>query len=299
MKVDFRVVSLGFVLTAIVFFFARSGPSHDLASRLLAEDPAVAEAARHELLQAEPQHLEVLRGMLREDVRDWQGEATVLAALDVVSEIAGGATAAVPELIKLTESNVPHVRDLAARTLPSIGATAEQAVPALTAALQPDPSVPVLRALSEYKAAAEPAVSEMIEIMKNQDLTAEVRWNAARTIGKAREGGAAAIPELVAHLKDKERTVREHAAEALGDIGPLAQSTAPDLIAVLDDEYVKVRRDAVRSLGQINADPTTTIPAIKHLLEDPEEIVRDATQVTLDTLMTAQKEMGEQDEAVE
>jgi HEAT repeat protein len=138
-----------------------------------------------------------------------------------------------------------------------------------------------VRALSEYRSEAAPALSALVRVLQEKGLDDETRWNAARTLGKLGEQGVDAIPVLVEALSDEVATVREHAAEALGDIGPPAAVAISDLVGVLNDPAVRVRRDAVRSLGQIGQAARTAVSAMKPLLDDPEKIVRDAARNAL------------------
>ena len=158
------------------------------------------------------------------------------------------------------------------------------AVPPLVDVLRQDPSVTIARALSEYGPDAQSSIPDLIALLTNEELDTELRWNAARTLGKIREPAVAALDVLVASLDDKEATIREHSAEALGDIGPPAAETVPALIAVLDDPATRVRRDAARSLGQIGPAARPAVESLKKLLKDPEEIVRDAAQTAIKTL---------------
>lgn len=179
----------------------------------------------------------------------------------------------------------PHVRTVAADAVPKVQTEAVQAVPALSQLLDTQHDVPIIRALSVYREQAQPALPRLRELMNDRSLPSEVRWNAARTIGKMGAAGAAAVPALIPLMKDEEPTVREHAAEAAGDIGPAAESAVPALLETLTDSFHKARRDAVRSLGQIGGDTArSAVPEIEKMLSDPEEIVRVAARKTLEQL---------------
>src|SRR5947208_3497487 len=82
------------------------------------------------------------------------------------------------------------------------------------------------------------------------------------------DGGAEAVPVLVAATKDEDALVREHAAEAMGDIGPVAAEGVPALVALLSDPEARVRRDAVRSLGQIGAAASGALPDVLKRVKD-------------------------------
>lgn len=258
--------------------------------RLSSSDPAIVEAARQELMAGQEKHVNELRQIIARAGNDWDQEALALRVLEILRELGPAARSAAPEVTHLVVAGPSHIAEVAAQTLSAIEVPAAQAVTALRTQIQRTPNVPALRTLAEYGKDAEPATGELIEIMEKVDLPTEVRWNAARTLGKARSERA--IDALVQRLTDTEDSVREHAAEALGDIGPPASHVAPALVDALDDPYVKVRRDAVRSLGQISPDPAQVIPAIEPLLKDPEEIVRDAAKVALERIQSPTKPEG-------
>ncbi len=253
--------------------------------QLTSTQPEVVEAVRKELLNGSAKSMGILRGLLaRPRQADWQSNVLPLRVLEILAELGPAAQQAAPEVVALLEASDAHVRTLAIQTLPAIGTRGEVAVPALKQALERSPEVSTLRALAEYGPQAEAASPQLVAILARTELDPEVRWNAARTMGKTRTASESAIEALVAGLADSEPTVREHAAEALGDVGPAAAHTAPALVKLLQDEHVKVRRDAVRSLGQIQADPAVAVPAVQALLDDPELIVRMAAQQALDQL---------------
>jgi HEAT repeat protein len=260
-------------------------PTNYWSRRLVSGDPLVQTGSRDRLTQGGAEAVPVLLEILDQSaVQDWQTAEARWQAAEILGEIGPEACAASDALLAALHDPDLHVRLVAATGVPLVNTPADQAVPALRALLKEDVSESVLRALSVYGAEAEPVLDDLVEILSDQKVETELRWNAARTLGKMRDAGTAAIPAIVKHLQDPAATVREHCAEALGDIGPAAMETVPDLVAVLDDPAVRVRRDAVRSLGQIGAPADTVLPAIKPLLNDPEQIVRDAARTAWKTI---------------
>lgn len=255
--------------------------------RLAGDDPAAREKAVETLLKGGAASAPVLQQILARA----QVPEVRWTAIELLSKQGGQARAAVPDVIRALGDSDPHVQTVAATALPEIETPASEAVPALAKLLDSNPSVPVERALSKYGADASPTLDRLVAILRDRSLDTEVRWNAARTLGKMREAGAPAIPALLETMHDEAPTIREHAAEALGDIGPPARHTVPELCKLLTDSYVKVRRDAVRSIGQTGVEPgelPTVMAAIEPLLKDPEAIVREAAAKTLETLKSAQ-----------
>lgn len=185
-------------------------------------------------------------------------------------------------LIAALDDSDEHVRSVAMAALPKSGVTADRGVPLLVSRCSGDHAVVAARALSEYRAAAAPALPNLIALLQNEQASVEARWNAARTIGKIGPDALSAVPALIADLDHSEDTIREHAAEAIGDIGPVAAELGvPALRGVLQDPYVKVRRDAVRSLGYIGPAASAAVEEILPLLQDPEAIVRTAARDAL------------------
>jgi hypothetical protein len=179
----------------------------------------------------------------------------------------------------------PHVRSVAIAAVAKAGIPAEKVVPMLKELLRSEHSVVAARALSEYRAAAAPALPELIAAMHDEKLSTEARWNAARTIGKIGPNAASAVQDLIDEMDDPADTLREHAAEAIGDIGPTAAELGvPALRKALTDHYVKVRRDSVRSLGYIGENARPAAEDMLLLLKDPEALVRDAAEKALKTV---------------
>ena len=246
------------------------------------DDPALQEANYKKLLD-DAAAVDVLRQLLgassKSEIR--------FTAAEILGKKKEQARAAAAELIAALDDADEHVVSVAAAAIPDVGVPADQAVPALTKRLKTLPVVPVTRALSKYGAEARPALDDLVAVLRNEKLTVEQRWNAARTLGKMREAGAPAIPVLVEMLKAESSLIREHAAESLGDIGAPSRGVVKELLAVFTDENVKVRRDGVRSLGQIgvdDADREAAIAAAEKLTSDPEAIVVEAAKKTLELL---------------
>ena len=263
-------------------------PTSYWSGKLRHANPEKAEEARQQLVSGGDAAVPVLRVLLQQSANDaWKSAGVQAVTVEILAEIGPGANESAAELLSATQGDDPLVRAAAAVALPAVGCPAERAVPRLLEMIQEDPLPRLLRALSEYGPEAEPTLETLCGILQDQTLASDVRWNAARTLGKMHAAGAAAIPVVVAHLDDDADTVREHCAEALGDIGPAAQHTAPLLIGKLTDPAYRVRKDAARSLGQIDADPAVAIPELKKLLKDEHEIVREFANTAIQRLTPA------------
>ncbi|HTU88492.1 MAG TPA: HEAT repeat domain-containing protein [Gemmataceae bacterium] len=259
--------------------FYQNRPTRYWGKALTSADPAT-QARTHQALKeggrsAVPMLVEVLQKDDNAEAR-WKA-ADLLGRLgpDARQEPALAALSAA-----LTDAS-PHVRAVAATALASIGPAKPDAIPALQEMLSTSDCLPALRALALYGADAAPAIGKIIELLRHKD-DSEIRWNAARTLGKIGPAAKEAAPALEEAMKDdREPLVREHAAEALGDIGPAAKEAIPALAAALKDPDARVRRDAVRSLGQMGPAAKSVVESIRPLLKDKEEKVRKAARTSL------------------
>ncbi|MAG94627.1 MAG: hypothetical protein CMJ48_12895 [Planctomycetaceae bacterium] len=224
------------------------------------------------------------------------GQASVVSrtAVEILSELGPEANKAGDALIAALGESDLHLPSIAARALPKVDTPAEKAIPALTPLLQSKHSIAASRAISEYHGQAKSVIPELIAVLRDESLETEVRWNAARTLGKVGPDGLEALPTLIEFTTNSEDTIREHAAEAIGDIGPTAVEGIPALIECLDDPYTRVRRDAVRSLGYMGEAARETVPQVKKLLDDSEELVRDAAKNALKAI--APEELPQDDD---
>jgi HEAT repeat protein len=99
----------------------------------------------------------------------------------------------------------------------------------------------------------------------------DVRWRAARALGRIGPPAADAAGNLIAHLKDPHERVRAYAAYALGRIGgESAQAAVPGLVERVTDENPIVRRAAVDALLAIRPDRKILVPLMSKALADAE-----------------------------
>ena len=161
----------------------------------------------------------------------------------------------------------------AANTLGFRREEAAEAVPALIDALE-DSYEPVRRnAIYALGAIGKPAVEPLIEALDAEKEAFEMEpilhiCDAAHGLAAI---GAAAVPALVAVLKDERENVRASAAYALGEMGPVAAEAVDALITLLTDESEEVRRHAISALGMIKVPTSKTVPALVKVLENPED----------------------------
>lgn len=265
--------------------FHQGKPARYWRKAIIADDPVVRTEAESAIADGGENALAMLLELFQApESSSWESAQLRWKIVELIGEMGQDAKKAIPDVIAAMKDSDPHVRSVAAGVLPEIGATADQAIPPLLELLEREQTVSVIRALSAYREQAAPSLEPLSKILQDKERDSEIRWNAARTLGKLGKAGAPSIPTLIDHLEDPSDTVREHSAEALGDIGPVDASVVPALISVLNDPYVRVRRDAVRSLGYLGPMAKEAVPAIQPLLKDKEAIVRDAAKTALKSI---------------
>ncbi len=245
----------------------------------LSADPA----RRDEALRAlkEKEAIPILREFLKTSPSEPDATEVRLTAIDLLSDMEEDASAAGPEMMALLQDSDPLIPSLAAAAVPKIGVPADEAIPELTKLIDGPAAVAAIRAISVYKGEGSSLVPKFEEILTDASLSTEVRWNAARTIGKIGPNAIDAVPTLIKMLDDPEVTIREHSAEAIGDIGPTAAFAIPDLLPLLKDENTRIRRDTVRSFGFMGPAAKETLPEVIKLLDDPEFIVKEAAKTAI------------------
>jgi hypothetical protein len=135
--------------------------------------------------------------------------------------------------------------------------------------IQREKGVKRQQAIATLRAMGSPAIAQLVEALRHEDAT--IRSSAAFVLGSFGPEAAAAIPELVNTLHDKNKFVREDAAAALRRVGEAA--IAP-LTEALADERVEVRRCAAFALAGIGSSAVEAIPALLAQLDDEDERAR-------------------------
>jgi HEAT repeat protein len=117
-------------------------------------------------------------------------------------------------------------------------------------------------------------VPRLLRVLRGWRVGDSVREAAAKALGRI--GDAAAVPGLLAALRDESWQVREAAAEALGEIGAPA---VPGLLAALRDADWQVRRAAAAALREIG--DAAAVPGLLAALGDADANVREAAAAAL------------------
>ena len=122
------------------------------------------------------------------------------------------------------------------------------------------------------------AVPALVAVLKDDD--AKVRRRATYALGRIGPAADAAIPDLVAAIKDATVEVRRVAVSALGRIGPAADAAIPDLVAALSDDDAKTQKSAAFALGRIGRG-RPAVPALVAALKDEDSWVRQSAAFAL------------------
>jgi len=165
-----------------------------------------------------------------------------------LKEMGSRAASAVPTLVRLLEEDDDNdVRRVAAEALGDIGEQ-EEAVPALTQALE-----------DKYWRVRRAAVRALVKIGPHSDV----------------------VPGLAQAMSDTDPRVRSAAAQALGDVGTRATEAVPPLVQALEDDSGIVREAAVLALKGIDPRPEDVVPGLIEALDDEYGFVREAARSAL------------------
>jgi HEAT repeat protein/lysophospholipase L1-like esterase len=177
-----------------------------------------------------------------------------------------------PRLIELLEQEASPAQAVAARVVAAMGPAAREAVPSLVAAIGESDDVTrsaIALALAQIGPDARAAVPALLAVMAGQG---EARFRAVEAVGLIRDPSA--VTALCDALRDPAGDMRWQAARALGRIGPAAHPCAPSLLKALKDASSDVRMAALRALPRLGVPPDQLRPAVEELRSDPNAEVR-------------------------
>lgn len=134
--------------------------------------------------------------------------------------------------------------------------------------------------LARYGPKAEAAVPALVAAMKDRDVSvASAAAAALGEVGRYSKEAVKALSDAVS--KGRDVHVRTAAAEALGKIGPAAAKAARALVAALTDEEPDLRREAALALGRLGMEvEKLAVSPLEGRLDD-EPRIRAAAAISL------------------
>ena len=217
-------------------------------------------------------------GALRSELGVEEFSPETLNALAVMRHRAEAATADVLPLLKSTD---PSIRMIAARTLGEIAPPSPVVVTELVASLSDVNSLTrqqAAHALGKLGPPAAAAIPKLRQVLApvggNEDRS--MIFAAVEALGKMGAAAAEAVPDIIRFWVADDPTVRRASVEAITRIGPAA---IPSLVAALRDPLAEIRGGAAWHLGELDAGET--VPALAEALRDQDAAVRAAARSAL------------------
>lgn len=184
--------------------------------------------------------------------------------------------ARLPDLLEKLESEAVKDRLAAVRTLQGAphGVAPRILHPLLEALEDPEPAVraEAARALAGLGAAARTAVPPLLEMLRDEEESVDVKRALIESLGRLGAEAAPAAAFLLEQLRAAEQIAdKGRLAEALGRIGPPAKGAAGDILAILQ-ECLKTERGQAdgaifaRALGGIGPDAAAAEPLLASLV---------------------------------
>jgi HEAT repeat protein len=156
------------------------------------------------------------------------------------------------------------VRSAAAQAIASLPPAPEITLPLLEAGLRDADETALHHALDALAAIGPAATPALINALKHEKL----RGHVAYIIGRIGPDAAAATPELVKLIADKDEHVSLEAIIALANIGPGAKDAVPTLIKALSQSDHPHAHAAAYALGRIGPDAAAAEATLVGLLDN-------------------------------
>ena len=193
-----------------------------------------------------------------------------------------------PDVLGLTDLS-PDPKDRGLGFTTAYGEQAEEAVPALTEALQDlDPMVRMSAAssVSSVGPNRDDVKEALVKALEDKDTT--VRCRVVSSLGRANFDSDVVNQALVNALKDLDPSVRLEAATTLAELRVEVESAIPVLIQFLTEERHRgILSSTAFALEQIGPLAKTAIPALNQALEHPDKFVQSSVKRALESIQKA------------
>jgi len=170
--------------------------------------------------------------------------------------------------VKALRDRDPKFRQEALTALGGIAEVDRSIVPTIVGSLLRDTDDEVRDAASQVLAGRVGDAALPLLIAALKDTNQEYRVWAMYTIGRFGDYARPAVDPLVALLKSKQKTDRIVAAETLGRIGPDAAAAVPPLVERLKDRATVECYVAATALGRMGPSAKPAVPLLIDMLKD-------------------------------
>lgn len=197
----------------------------------------------------------------------------------VLGEIGPDAVGAVPQLLKLLDSEERSIRVEAVLAISNMGPAARgTAAPALMKRLsnpKDESRAGAIYTLAKIGASeAVPSIRRILEEGDDSQAQLAAAWALVVFEPENPKIVAEALPRLKAALRDDWELIRRESLSAIAMVGPAAKSAVPAVAKTLDDENGEVRAEALYALTEIGAPQPMIAEAAIKAVADPDPAVR-------------------------
>jgi len=201
-------------------------------------------------------------------------------AVEALGLFRGGASIAIPALLRCLDDPDDDIRREAAASLGRQGPAAEIAQPALLDLLTGDADPGVRDAAGVALAQTGPAVLPSVITLLHVD-DAELRLRAARIVGQLGRRATSAAPELRPLWDDPDAAVRLAALESYWKTTGDGGTVAPRIAELLTSDERNLRRQAYLLLNTLGAALRSADPVLQRQLDHPRAEVRSVARKLL------------------
>ena len=200
------------------------------------------------------------------------------------------AAPAVPRLARIARDEIGPINSVAFYALSRVGKAAVASLTELAASTNAALRSRALGALTGIGAAAEDARPAILAALN--DPVAEVRWRAVESLSLLEGNSVESQEAFIAALSDSDANVRAAAVTALSFRPRLTRANFPKVFEMLRDPSPGVRAQAAFALGQTGHWAGEAIPHLEAVTDDTNSLVSANAQRAIDTIRKSQEIVG-------